>query len=79
MDKKSTKKSKWIPISVEIPGLCVDVLFWDGSHQWVGWNEADKTEDPSFVGYFRDYDGKTHIHYLEDVTHWMDLPEPPSS
>lgn len=72
------KKSPWKRVDKEVPGMCVDVLLWDEMRIWLGWNDSDKTEDPSFVVLNIDPNGRQGARSLEGVTHWRPLPEPPT-
>lgn len=71
----------WISVKDRLPqnpiylGCCGDFLVTDGKHQSVaGWTQ---TYDPiNAISYWRWVAGTVNVD-LNEITHWMPLPEPP--
>lgn len=70
--KEFFKNREWISVKDEMPKEDVNVLVTDGSC-WCGVWSLFKYSD--FVDYWEDEHG--NFQPLDDVTHWMKLPEPP--
>ncbi len=57
-----TLDMKWISVKDDLPCASDDVLLWNGSDREI------------YICYDRD----DFEAYYKDITHWMQLPEPPS-
>lgn len=74
------KKSEWIRLDKERPGLCIEVLVWDEDtgKVYIAWDEGSTPEDPSFIRYITDGERSCFpMRWIENVKYWMPLPGNP--
>ncbi len=63
---------EWIKCSDRLPELYEAVLFWDNYYKGIHVGSYGEGDDEDFI-----WAGEEGIYDLDDISHWMPLPEPP--
>lgn len=70
--KKKAMLSKWIEVEKKKPSCCDEILFTDGKKIYFGWLETYEFGEE--LSFYNAYESE----WPENITHWMELPKPPT-
>ena|ERR1700677_1538511 len=76
-DQPERRMSEWISVKDRLPPECESVLVWSKGFDPISAFLSYTYDKKPLMYFVNDWDESDTNLKLEDVTHWMPLPEPP--